>query len=490
MTKVQELDQKRIVGVVFKALLIDLFSFTIILPLFPRLLNYYQSAEVGHQETVLGYALTVLEQFKHLIMTNPHASVKTGYADKWDTVLLGGLIGSLFSLLQFFVSPKIGRASDRLGRRTVLLYTMVGNILSTLVWLFARSFSLFLVARIIAGLSEGNVQLSIAIISDVTTPEKRSRSLALVGIAFAIAFTVGPAIGAWFASIDLSELCPSLVKFGIYPYSMAAFVGLVLLVVETAYLYVALPETIHFRHQVEQEATAKGASTSTTATPAGEPVTLQMIQTRLMNLQYLKQIMCAFSFLFSGMEFTLVFLTFDVLDYTHMQQGKLLGFMGIVSALIQGGYVRRRVQKLGEKMLILQGMVSCVIGLYSLARCVKVENPEAWLYGGVTCLAFTSGTVVNCLTSLASLQCHDRASDDALSKGRALGEFRSFGQLGRALGPISACGLYWVFGPGACYAFGALMMVGLTWITVMNAPAGKTVDAKKPTVVKKSKKAE
>lgn len=55
----------------------------------------------------------------------------------------------------------------------------MGNILSTLVWLFARSFSLFLVARIIAGLSEGNVQLSIAIISDVTTPEKRSRNLVI-----------------------------------------------------------------------------------------------------------------------------------------------------------------------------------------------------------------------------------------------------------------------------------------------------------------------
>lgn len=270
---------------------------------------------------------------------------------------------------------------------------------------------------------------------------------------------------------------------------MAAFVGLVLLVVETAYLYVALPETIHFRHQVEQAAASKDTNAESTST-AAEPVTLQMIQNRLLNLQYLKQIMCAFSFLFSGMEFTLVFLTFDVLDYSHMQQGKLLGFMGIVSALIQGGYVRRRVQKLGEKMLVLQGMVSCVIGLYSLARCVKAENPVAWLYGGVTCLAFTSGTVVNCLTSLASLQCHERTSDDALSKGRALGEFRSFGQLGRALGPISACGLYWIFGPGACYAFGALIMVGLTWITVMNAPTGKKIAAKKPTVVKKSKKAE
>ncbi|CEP12289.1 hypothetical protein [Parasitella parasitica] len=485
MTKAQEIDQKRIVGIVFKALLIDLFAFTIILPLFPRLLNYYQSEEIGHQETVLGYALQVLEQFKHLIMTNQHTSVKTGYADKWDTVLLGGLIGSLFSLLQFFISPKIGRASDRLGRRAVLLYTMVGNILSTLVWLFAHSFSLFLVARIIAGLSEGNVQLSTAIISDVTTPEKRSRSLALVGIAFATAFTVGPAIGAWFASIDLSVSCPSLVKFGIYPYSMAAFVGLVLLVVETAYLYIALPETIHFRQQLEATASSSNNNMETT-----EPITLQMIQTRLMNLEHLKQIMCAFSFLFSGMEFTLVFLTFDVLDYSHMQQGKLLGFMGIVSALIQGGYVRRRVQKVGEKMMVLQGMLSCVAGLYCLAHCVKASNPVAWLYAGVTCLAFTSGTVVNCLTSLASLQCHEKSSNDALSKGRALGEFRSFGQLGRALGPISTCGFYWIFGPGACYALGALVMVGLTWITVMNAPSNIRAITINPVVVKKSKKAE
>lgn len=141
-----------------------------------------------------------MEQFKHLIVTNKHTSAKVGYADKWDTVLLGGMVGSLFSLLQFIVSPIIGRASDRLGRRTVLLYTMVnlclkpdflvichsnlfhlskqvGNILSTLIWLFAGNFTLFLIARVVAGLSEGNVQLSIAIISDVTTPEKRSRSL-------------------------------------------------------------------------------------------------------------------------------------------------------------------------------------------------------------------------------------------------------------------------------------------------------------------------
>jgi MFS family permease len=301
-----------------------------------------------------------------------------------------------------------------------------------------------------------------------------------VGIAFAIAFTVGPAVGAWFASIDLSESWPALTQYGIYPYSMAAFVGLVLLVIETAYLYRNLPETIHFRKQIQKK----------TDKPA-EVVTIEMIHRRLLDLQYLKQIMCAFSFIFSGMEFTLVFLTFDVLDYTHMQQGKLLGFMGIISALIQGGYVRRRVEKLGEKSIVAQGMISCGVGLYCLATTVRSAYPTVWLYVGVTCLAFTSGTVVNCLTSLASLQCHehDVVESDALSKGRALGEFRSYGQLGRAAGPIFACSLYWIFGPGPCYAFGAILIIGLSWVTVLNAPNGKRV-LKKPAKASTSAKAE
>lgn len=63
-----------------------------------------------------------------MVIAHKRESVKSGYVDKWDTVLLGGLIGSLFSLLQFFVSPVIGRRSDTLGRRKVLLYTMVTSL--------------------------------------------------------------------------------------------------------------------------------------------------------------------------------------------------------------------------------------------------------------------------------------------------------------------------------------------------------------------------
>jgi MFS family permease len=268
---------------------------------------------------------------------------------------------------------------------------------------------------------------------------------------------------------------------------MAALVGLVLLLVETGYLYAALPETFHYRKQVE----ANSEKSSTANSEAQQqPITFEMVHRRLLNLEYLKKIMCAFSFLFSGMEFTLVFLTFDVLDFSHMQQGQLLGYMGIISALIQGGYVRRKVQTLGEKTLVVQGMMTCALGLYCLATTVKSAHPVYWLYAGVTCLAFTSGTVVNCLTSLASLQCHEipGGDDHALSKGRALGEFRSFGQLGRALGPISTCGFYWVFGPAACYALGALASAGTAWVTIMIAPTGKEGIKKRRVAAAKPKK--
>ncbi|KAI9489109.1 major facilitator superfamily domain-containing protein [Zychaea mexicana] len=412
-----------------------------------------------------------MEQYKHLI------SGDRGHGNKWDTVFLGGLLGSLFSLLQFIVSPIIGRASDRFGRRKVLLYTMIGNLLSTGIWIFARSFTMFLLARIVAGLSEGNVQLSIAIISDVTPPLQRSRSLALVGIAFAVAFTFGPAIGAWFASVDLSKIFPG--ASGIYPFSMPAIVALVLLSIETLYIFNKIPET----KEAKSAAARKEEQTHTKTLKNN----VESVEQRISNLRRLKLIHCLHLFLFSGMEFTLVFLTFDVLDYSNMQQGKLLGYMGILSALLQGGYVRRQVQRLGEKMLVLQGMAACVIGLSSLAMVASSAYAVQWLYFGVSCLALTTGTVVNCLTGLASLQCqeeedsdNDKTNDEkkthpSLAKGRALGEFRSSGQLGRALGPVSACGLYWLAGPTKCYGTGAIIMSAVTVTTFLSVPSTRKV---------------
>ncbi|CAO3572373.1 unnamed protein product [Mortierella alpina] len=449
---------------------------------------------------------------------------------KMDIVLLGGALGSLFSFLQVLASPVIGKLSDVMGRRRVLLISMLGNLISTAVWLFSGSFELFVLSRVIGGLSEGNVQLSIAMISDITTPATRSRGLAMVGIAFAVAFTIGPALGAYFANKDLVAMFPGLAEYGLHPFSGSALLALVLLTVESLYLYARLPETnseswrLAVQKTVEEEKSLKAAGAtvaSADSTLSGSNVsgTAIMDADQIAQLQHsylarLSFMHFAHLFLFSGMEFTLTFLTFHLFDFSHMQQGALLGYIGIMSSLLQGGYVRRRAHKVGEKRMVLQGMAAAAIGLgcialvsgggsslketsgQSIFRHVELWlNAQEWsqktrmwgLYAGATGLAVTSATVVNCLTSLASLVCdmgsdedsnHSEGSTSAskskkyqpIGKGLALGRFRSWGQLGRASGPIAACSLYWRVGPLVCYGVASLAVATITVLASRSLP--------------------
>lgn len=141
-----------------------------------------------------------------------------------------------------------------------------------------------------------------------------------------------------------------------------------------------------------------------------------------------------------------------VLDWSNTQNGKLIGSIGIISALLQGGYVRRRMSKIGEGKMAKQGVSACALALALLSILPRVVDSRPslalkLLQSAAVCMAFTSATVVNSLTAFASLQCDEGSKADPdtgklieenpqLAKGRALGEFRSSGQLGRALGPL------------------------------------------------------
>lgn len=154
----------------------------------------------------------------------------------------------------------------------------------------------------------------------------------------------------------------------------------------------------------------------------------------------------------------------------------LIGSIGIISALLQGGYVRRRTSKLGEGMMARRGVSSCAIGLVLLALLPQFVSSRPalaikLLQGAAVSMAFTSATVVNSLTAFASLQCDEGIDNDTgkpvvehpqLAKGKALGQFRSSGQLGRAIGPLLACASYWTFGPSITYAVGAAAMIFLS----------------------------
>jgi len=380
---------------------------------------------------------------------------------KWDVVLLGGLMGSVFSTLQFIVSPYIGSLSDKYGRKKILLVTMIGNILSALVWIKSTTFASYLLSRVIGGLSEGNVQLAIAILSDITTPANRAKALAHVGIAFAICFCIGPPIGAYFASrpVALGQYLGTELNV----YAAPAILTLLLLVAETVFLAVALPETCGKKPTAqgskkteEPSADVKANNTSggghTKKDEGAAPV--RSAEQRLKTLKSLRIFHFLFLVVFSGVEFTLTFLTFDLFDWSNTQNGKLIGSIGIVSAVIQGGYVRRALTRVGELKMARRGMTSCAIALVALSLLPQftLSRPRVafrLLQIAAVGMAFTSATVVNALTAHASLQCDETPEIAAektgggkphqrpeLAKGQALGRFRSSGQLGRAIGPL------------------------------------------------------
>jgi len=238
---------------------------------------------------------------------------------------------------------------------------------------------------------------------------------------------------------------------------------------------VALPETRGTRiNAVAKEKDKVDDGPSPAAAIAKKPVLT--VKERIDVLTTLGRLHFLFLSVFSGIEFTLTFLTFDLFDWNNRQNGALIGSIGVISAIIQGGYARRATVKVGEGAMARRGVFSCAVGLILLAILPHqaVENTVVavrLLQGAAVCLAFTSATVVTSLTSYASLQCDEGVNQETgkpnaehpqLAKGKALGHFRSSGQLGRAIGPLLACASYWTFGPSPTYAVSAVAMLSLS----------------------------
>ncbi|KAI4740299.1 MFS general substrate transporter [Aureobasidium sp. EXF-12298] len=413
--------RKQVLKVLFISLLLDLISFTFILPLFPKLLEFYRAVDAS--TTSLSSSPTLLSRVLGLLNAYKNTFAKP-INDRYDIVLLGGALGSLFSFCQAIASPVIGRLSDRYGRRTALLWSMVGNILSVALWVAATDFRTFLASRVVGGLSEGNVQLAMAIATDISDDKQRGATMALVGACFSIAFTFGPALGAALSNVTIVQS---------NPFATAAGFSLFLIVSETLYLYFYLPET----HVV----TSKPHNEDKTDGPK-KPITQRTNSHALLNFTHL-----AFILFFSGMEFSLPFMTYDLFNYGSKDTGRLLGFIGIIASVLQGTVTRR----MHPLRVVQLGVVSCLFAFILLARLTT----QAQLYGAAALLAVTSATVVTGLNSLSSFEA------GASERGNKLGNHRSFGQIGRTLGPLSFCSLYWWAGRDVAYAVGATGMLGV-----------------------------
>lgn len=412
------------------SLLLDLISFTFILPLFPSLLTFYRNQD-DSPTSLLNRVFHYLNAYKN--------SFAKPIDSRYDIVLLGGALGSLFSLLQAIAAPFIGRLSDRHGRRRALLCSMVGNIFSVALWVAATDFRTFLASRIVGGLSEGNVQLANAIATDISDESQRGGTMALVGACFSIAFTFGPALGAGLSSIT---------TVAANPFATSAGVSLLLIVLETAYLWFYLPET-HPRLTQLQHAKSDDATSKKDDSPASKATAKR---THTNNPALLNALHLLFLLPFSGMEFSLPFLTATFYSANTKASpsalnGRLLSMMGLIASLLQGTVVRR----LPPLVTLRIGVVACAISFFLLARVSSL----AGLYGAGGLLAITSATVVTSLNSLGSFEAREG------ERGVVLGRLRSWGQVGRAAGPVLFCSLFWFAGREIAYTTGGFAMVGV-----------------------------
>lgn len=429
-TTTQTLEQtqsRHTLGIIFLTLFLDLVGFSIIFPLFPAMLEYYLPNGAG-DGSLLG----------QLIAPIAALAERSGAEDPrfMTAVLFGGVLGSLYSILQFICAPLWGAYSDRVGRRKVLLITISGLALSYVAWFFAASFWVLILARALGGAMGGNLSVATAAVADTTTREKRSSGLAIIGIAFGLGFIVGPAIGGLFAKINLVERISGAEAFGINPFSVPALVSLGLAILNLVWVARRFKETLP-KEKRGQPSERKGLAVFKlfrSPTPA----------TRRTNLVYLIYMLA-----FSGMEFTLTFLAVERFDFSPTQNGGMFVFIGFVLILVQGGIVRRLAKPVGEKRLAVVGLASGTAAFLVLANAQGL----GLFFTALAIMALSIGLCSPTLSALVSLYSNEQ------EQGASLGIFRSAGSLARAIGPISAAVLYFAYGSQNAYLCGALLIL-------------------------------
>jgi MFS family permease len=431
MNQKEEISAKRkrsTFGVVFLIIFLDMVGFSVIFPLFPDMLDHYLDLEIDKGGGFLTEFVSSINgmAFEPVVSGNNFL--------RFETVIFGGLLGSLYAILQFFFAPVWGRLSDKFGRRPILLITVGGTCLGYALWVFAGSFWVLVLSRILGGIASGNLSVATASIADVTSRESRSKGMALVGVAFGLGFILGPALGGWASTIEPLG-SDSQGVFVLNKFSLAALISLALGILNWVWLVRCFKETL----PVEKRASVD----------APKPAIFQI--GRVSNTAVRKTCLSYLFYMisFSGMEFTLTFLAVERFDYTPSDIAQMFLLIGFTLILAQGFFVRRFVGPLGEKNLALIGII---IGIVAFGM-ISFFHEESWFYISLflmsTGVAFISPT----LTALTSL--HSKETD----QGFHLGVFRSSGSMARACGPLLAGLVYFAFGSSFAYLLGAVFLL-------------------------------
>ncbi|CAN5592407.1 tetracycline resistance MFS efflux pump [soil metagenome] len=314
-----------------------------------------------------------------------------------------GLLFAIYSWMQFFFSPVLGRLSDQYGRRPILFISLLGSAVGYFVIGFAETLALVFIGRVIGGITGANISTAQAYIADVTTKENRAKGMGIFGAMFGFGFILGPAIAG------------VLSKYGVHvPFYFAAALSFI----NAIALYFVLPESLkHF--------SVDGESPSRPNRVVELIGSLSEKRFGTVNLLYFLLVTS-----FSIMTYAFVLYTAYRFGYNAEQNGYLFAFVGLIAIIGQGFLFGKLVAKFGEELLTAVGCMMMAIGLAAIPFLGPESGGLAGLLAGITVLSLGNAFASPALTSLVS-----KITDED-KQGSALGIMQSGASLARAIGPM------------------------------------------------------
>ena len=344
-----------------------------------------------------------------------------------------GILGVLLAIhaaLQFLFSPIWGRLSDRYGRRPIMLVTIAGTSAALLMLGLAESIAGLFMARLLSGLFSANISVATAYVADVTAESERTRWMGMVGASFGIGFILGPALGGL-----------------LHPYGagLPAFVAAGLAAAN--FIWAALSLTEPERHE---ERTTERAGLRVALS---DPVVARLCAINLIFTIGVAQLESIFFYWMS-----------DQFGYDVREVAYILVAMAVVMASIQGGGIRPLVKHLGERRMLVSGLLLMAVAF----PVIPGVHAVGLLLIPLALSAVGRAIAQPPMTSMISMR------GEASGRGELMGVFQSSAALARIFGPLIAGFLYDLWAPSPFFLAGTLFAVGaLLSLSVVTRNPGK-----------------